>query len=101
METHLSLLIRGLYAIYIIFSLLNTCFSTRIEEIAKRRGISMAQVALAWSLSKDFVTAPIVGTTSLKNFEDLISEFTGLLLRATHNGVRLDDRGLGGCTNRR
>ena len=32
----------------------------------------MAQVALAWTLSKDFISAPIVGTTSLKNLEDLI-----------------------------
>jgi len=32
----------------------------------------MAQVALAWSLAKDFVTAPIIGSTSLKNLEDLI-----------------------------
>jgi len=46
----------------------------RIEEIAKKRGISMAQVALAWSLSKDFISAPIVGTTSLQNLEDLIGK---------------------------
>lgn len=32
----------------------------------------MAQVAIAWSLSKEGVTAPIVGTTSLKNLEDII-----------------------------
>jgi len=45
---------------------------SRVEEIAKKKGISMAQVATAWSLSKDGVTAPIVGTTSLKNLEDII-----------------------------
>ncbi|EPQ56150.1 Aldo/keto reductase [Gloeophyllum trabeum ATCC 11539] len=43
-----------------------------VEEIAKKKGISMAQVATAWSLSKDGVTAPIVGTTSLRNLEDII-----------------------------
>ena len=32
----------------------------------------MAQVALAWSLSKPFITAPIVGTTSLNKLDDLI-----------------------------
>jgi aryl-alcohol dehydrogenase-like predicted oxidoreductase len=32
----------------------------------------MAQVALAWSLSKPFITAPIVGTTSLDKLDDLI-----------------------------
>ncbi|KAF5346739.1 hypothetical protein D9756_010441 [Leucocoprinus leucothites] len=53
----------------------------RVEEIAKKRGISMGQVSLAWLLSKDVandepgdteVAAPIVGTTSLKNLEDII-----------------------------
>ena len=43
-----------------------------IEELAKRKGASMAQVALAWVLSKPGVTAPIVGTTSLANIEDLL-----------------------------
>jgi Aldo/keto reductase family len=43
-----------------------------VEEIAKKRGISMAQVALAWSLSNSFVSAPIVGTTSLANLQDVI-----------------------------
>ncbi|CAE6451263.1 unnamed protein product, partial [Rhizoctonia solani] len=44
----------------------------RVEKIAKARNISMAQVALAWCLSKDAVTAPVVGTLNLKNLEDLI-----------------------------
>ncbi|WWD10508.1 hypothetical protein V865_008644 [Kwoniella europaea PYCC6329] len=44
----------------------------RVEEIAKKKGISMAQVALAWSLSNDFITAPIVGSTSLDNLKELI-----------------------------
>jgi len=33
----------------------------------------MAQIALAWILSKDGVSAPIVGTTSLDNLFDLLS----------------------------
>ncbi|KAG9043998.1 hypothetical protein FS837_008918 [Tulasnella sp. UAMH 9824] len=44
----------------------------RVSEIAKKRGISMAQVALAWSLSKPFVSAPIVGTTSIDKLKDLV-----------------------------
>ncbi|RDB25335.1 Versiconal hemiacetal acetate reductase [Hypsizygus marmoreus] len=44
----------------------------RVAELAKKKGISMAQVAIAWSLSKDGVTAPIIGTTSLSNLEDII-----------------------------
>ncbi|OCH87251.1 Aldo/keto reductase, partial [Obba rivulosa] len=45
---------------------------SRVEELAKKKGVSMAQISIAWSLSKDGVTAPIVGTTSLKNLEDII-----------------------------
>lgn len=44
----------------------------RVEEIATKRGISMAQVATAWVLSKEGVTAPIIGTTNLKNLEDIL-----------------------------
>ncbi|KAF8271057.1 Aldo/keto reductase [Lactarius quietus] len=43
----------------------------RVEEISKKRGISMANVALAWSLTR--VTAPIIGSTSIKNLEELIN----------------------------
>ncbi|KAF8069931.1 aryl-alcohol dehydrogenase [Lyophyllum atratum] len=45
----------------------------RVEEVAKKKEISMAQVAIAWSLAKEGVTAPIVGTTSLKNLEDILA----------------------------
>ncbi|KAF9501765.1 aryl-alcohol dehydrogenase [Pleurotus eryngii] len=44
----------------------------RVEEIATKKNISMAQVSVAWSLSKEGVSAPIVGTTSLKNLEEMI-----------------------------
>ncbi|TFK33066.1 NADP-dependent oxidoreductase domain-containing protein [Crucibulum laeve] len=44
----------------------------RVENLANKKGISMAKVALAWVLSKDGVSAPIVGTTSLENMRDLI-----------------------------
>lgn len=49
-----------------------TAIIQRVEEIAKKRSISMAQVAIAWVLAKDEVTAPIVGTTSLQNLEDIL-----------------------------
>ncbi|KIL64337.1 hypothetical protein M378DRAFT_186761 [Amanita muscaria Koide BX008] len=44
----------------------------RVEEVAKKRGISMAQVALAWMFQKDGVTAPIVGVTSSDHLQDII-----------------------------
>ncbi|QRV91185.1 aldo/keto reductase family protein [Ceratobasidium sp. AG-Ba] len=50
----------------------NAAIVNRVEEVAKSRNISMAQVSIAWILSKEYVTAPVVGTTSLKNLEDII-----------------------------
>ncbi|KAL1704142.1 NADP-dependent oxidoreductase domain-containing protein [Schizophyllum commune] len=44
----------------------------RVEELARKKGCSMAQLSLAWIMARPGVTAPIVGTTSLKNLEDLI-----------------------------
>ena len=38
-----------------------------VEEIASERGVSMAEVALAWLLSRPAVTAPIVGATKLEH----------------------------------
>ncbi|CAK5261854.1 unnamed protein product [Mycena citricolor] len=45
----------------------------RVEELAKKKGKTMAQIALAWVLAKDMVTAPIVGTTSLDNLHELLA----------------------------
>jgi len=42
----------------------------RVEELAKKKGCSMAQIAVAWALAK--TTAPIVGTTSLDNLREMI-----------------------------
>ncbi|MBR1580868.1 MAG: aldo/keto reductase, partial [Selenomonadaceae bacterium] len=44
-----------------------------LEQVAKAHGRSMAQEALAWMLSKDYITAPIVGTTSVKHIEEAVS----------------------------
>ena len=46
-----------------------------LEEVSKKKGASMAQIALAWSLAQDVITAPIVGTTSLNNLLDLLRLF--------------------------
>ncbi len=44
-----------------------------VTEVSKARGISQAQVSLAWLLSKPAVTAPIVGATKIKHLEDAIA----------------------------
>ena len=45
----------------------------RVAEIAARRGVSRAQVALAWLLSKPVVTAPIVGVSKPEHLTDAIA----------------------------
>ncbi|KAI0045453.1 Aldo/keto reductase [Auriscalpium vulgare] len=47
-----------------------------VEELAKKYNKSMAQIGLAWMLSKDVVSAPIVGTTSLEKLTVLSGRWT-------------------------
>ncbi len=42
---------------------------TELDRVAKARGLPHAQVALAWLLQKDSVTAPIVGATKMEHLE--------------------------------
>jgi aryl-alcohol dehydrogenase-like predicted oxidoreductase len=45
----------------------------RVSEVAAARGIPGAQVALAWLLSKQVITAPIVGATKLNHLGDAVA----------------------------
>ncbi|MDX3231694.1 aldo/keto reductase [Streptomyces sp. ME19-01-6] len=51
------------------------------RAVAEERGVSPAQVALAWLLGKPAVTAPIVGATRIGHLEDAVAAV----------GVRLDE----------
>ncbi len=53
----------------------------RVAEIASRRGVPRAQVALAWLLHKSVVTAPIVGASKPQHLEDAVA---ALSLKLTH-----------------
>ena len=44
----------------------------RVAELAAEKGVTMAQIALAWLLHQDAVDAPIVGTTSVEHLEDAV-----------------------------
>jgi aryl-alcohol dehydrogenase-like predicted oxidoreductase len=48
----------------------------RVAEIAQRRGVSSAQVALAWLLQRPGVTAPIVGATKLSHLQEALAAET-------------------------
>jgi aryl-alcohol dehydrogenase-like predicted oxidoreductase len=44
----------------------------RVAEIARKRGVNNAQIALAWVLARPGVTAPIIGASKLPHLEDAI-----------------------------
>ncbi|KAK2599470.1 hypothetical protein N8I77_011223 [Diaporthe amygdali] len=45
----------------------------RVEQLAQKRGYSMAQIGLAWVLHKDTVAAPIVGVSKIERFEETLA----------------------------
>jgi aryl-alcohol dehydrogenase-like predicted oxidoreductase len=45
----------------------------RVGEIAAKRGVPRAQVALAWMAQKPFITAPIVGASKPQHLDDAVA----------------------------
>jgi len=45
----------------------------KLTAVAARRGLPRAQVALAWVLQKEPVTAPIVGATRMQHLDDAVA----------------------------
>jgi aryl-alcohol dehydrogenase (NADP+) len=45
----------------------------QVAQVAASRGLSRAQVALAWMLHKPVVTAPIVGTSKPSHLEEAVA----------------------------
>ena len=45
----------------------------RLGQVAEHRGLPYAQIALAWMLSKPFITAPIVGATKPHHLADALA----------------------------
>lgn len=45
----------------------------RVDAMAKERGVTSAQIALAWLLHQPVVTAPIVGASKMKHLDDAIA----------------------------
>jgi aryl-alcohol dehydrogenase-like predicted oxidoreductase len=56
----------------------------RLVQIAGKRGVPLAQVALAWLLGKPAITAPIVGATKPHHLEDAVA---ALSLHLTHEEI--------------
>jgi 1-deoxyxylulose-5-phosphate synthase len=53
----------------------------RVDEVAAEREVPSAQIALAWLLHKEGVTAPIVGATKIEHLDDALAA-EGLTLSA-------------------
>jgi aryl-alcohol dehydrogenase-like predicted oxidoreductase len=45
----------------------------RVGEVAGKRGVPPAQIALAWISSKPFVTSPIIGATKPNHLDDAVA----------------------------
>ncbi|PBK75304.1 Aldo/keto reductase [Armillaria solidipes] len=72
MQNHHSLIYHNWMPMYDLAGGWFETIMNRVEELATKKEISMAQIALAWIMNRDGVSAPIVGTTSLKNLYDLL-----------------------------
>lgn len=45
----------------------------RVAEVAKERGVTSSQVALAWMLNKPHISAPIIGATKMEHLDQAIA----------------------------
>jgi aryl-alcohol dehydrogenase-like predicted oxidoreductase len=54
----------------------------RVAELAEKRGVPRAHIALAWLLQKEPVTAPIIGATKLTHLEDAVAALSVKLSQA-------------------
>jgi 1-deoxyxylulose-5-phosphate synthase len=54
---------------------------SRVAELASRRGVKPAQIALAWLLGKRWIASPIIGATKLEHIDDAVGALD----------IRLDD----------
>ncbi|MEH7544915.1 aldo/keto reductase [Neobacillus vireti] len=57
----------------------------RVAELAEKHGVPRSQIALAWLLQKEPVTAPIIGATKISHLEDSVG---ALLVKLTTEEVR-------------
>ena len=50
----------------------------KLDELAKERGQSLAQMAIAWTLRKPAVTSALIGASSVKQLEDNLASLNNL-----------------------
>ena len=45
----------------------------RVHQVARERGVSGPQIALAWLLNKPHITSPIIGATRLQHLDEAVA----------------------------
>ena len=63
---------------------IDAIIAERVASIAQERGVSRAQIALAWLLSKPVVSAPIIGASRHEHLEDAVAAVD---LELTHEEI--------------
>ena len=58
----------------------------RVTEIAKKRGVPNAQVALAWLLQQPGVTSPIIGASNMQHLDE---QAGALKLKLTRRRIKI------------
>ncbi|PBK90750.1 aryl-alcohol dehydrogenase [Armillaria gallica] len=77
-------LVGDLY-LYLGIGVLTPLLTHRVEEIASRRNITMTQVAVAWSLSREGVCALVINVSSIDN---LLNAVGGLNVALTPDEIQ-------------
>jgi len=47
--------------------------AARAQEVAKERGVTPSQIALAWVLNKPYITAPIIGSSKMEHLDQALA----------------------------
>jgi aryl-alcohol dehydrogenase-like predicted oxidoreductase len=59
----------------------------KIEEVAKKRGMGMAIVSMAWSLAKPYISSPIIGMSSVQRVQDAVNAVNFELTKEEEEGI--------------
>jgi aryl-alcohol dehydrogenase-like predicted oxidoreductase len=70
------------YAHELYYSDADFAVADRVAELAGRRGLTPAQIALAWLLSKPGVTAPIIGASRMAHLDEAVAALDARLAAA-------------------
>jgi len=65
----------------------NLAFVNNLRPIAERKGLSLAQLAIAWTLRRDEVTAAIVGARHPQQIEETVIAGESELTREDINEI--------------